>query len=254
MYGTRTLRVKIRPHMSPAALGWNIALGSGWRESLISKTRKCWAHSESIGTSAGRLAIRQLIYLFEVVSFVSFLSPCILLSLDSARLLSEKFYRLKNDWRCFPFCLNKIKNPQLNFHPPTPLCCRLTKANQDTPNVPASPSRSSQPIQVADASKCLVNVMWRTQPLKKCCNKKHMFLKTRLRRKLHNLQDYMVLNTQIATVIPLSKFSETWSPSQNAASPRAGRSKALPSCRVTLIQRTSSHGESFGRWAAHFPR
>ena len=122
------------------------------------------------------LAIRQLLYncLRLSDSFVSFLSPCILLFLDSARLLSEKFYRLKNDWRFFPFSLNKIKSPQLNFHPPTPLCCRLTKANQDTPNVPASPSRSSQPIQVADASKCLVKRDAENAAFEKVVQQKHI--------------------------------------------------------------------------------
>lgn len=67
-----------------------------------------------------------------------------------------------------------MKSPQLNFHPPTPLCCRLTKANQDTPNVPASPSRSSQPIQVADASKCLVKRDAENAAFEKVVQQKHI--------------------------------------------------------------------------------
>lgn len=82
---------------------------------------------------------------------------------------------IEDAFHIFPFSLTKIKNPQLNFHPPTPLCCRLTKANQDTPNVPASPSRSSQPIQVADASKCLVKRDVENAAFEKVVQHKHIY-------------------------------------------------------------------------------
>ena len=130
-----------------------------------------WGQDEGNPWFPKRESAEPILRALEQVLAIRQLTP---LFLDSARLLGDKFYRLKNDWRCFPFSLNKIKSPQLNFHPPTPLCCRLTKANQDTPNVPASPSRSSQPIQVADASKCLVKRDAENAAFEKVVQQKHI--------------------------------------------------------------------------------